>query len=134
MLSLSSNNVCTIFVCHAARQSLSSTHIPHSQQCHIKDPRRSSHSLDFTYVPLPLETDTEPAAGATAAAEQKLSSSSAYSKFCTPIIIKDSRLAQFQFSLNYSTHVPNKNLISFVGNGGTTNGSNGGKGISGYVL
>lgn len=73
-------------------------------------------SLIFTHIPLPiLETTTDN--------DSNNNHNDAYSKFCTPVVTKDSRNAKFVFSLNYETHVPGKSLIS-----------SGGVEDSGYVL
>eukprot|EP00571_Detonula_confervacea_P003895 CAMPEP_0172323960 /NCGR_PEP_ID=MMETSP1058-20130122/49994_1 /TAXON_ID=83371 /ORGANISM="Detonula confervacea, Strain CCMP 353" /LENGTH=2248 /DNA_ID=CAMNT_0013040093 /DNA_START=17 /DNA_END=6763 /DNA_ORIENTATION=+ len=103
-----------------------------------EDDSNEMEAINFAYVPLPPLENEASSSPTTATAATNNNNSAPYSKFTAPIQTKDSRLAKFQFSLNYDTHFPNRNVISYVGSGGGVGGVSGGGGgsesNSGYVL
>ncbi|KAL7494283.1 hypothetical protein ACHAWT_003308 [Skeletonema menzelii] len=96
-----------------------------------KEIQQVPHSTKLTYTQIALPPQQQEDNSNTDTSQY----SSAYTKFTTLPITKDSRHAKFQFSLNYETHVPSKALISYVGimsGGEVVGGKN--ESSSGYVM
>ena len=95
--------------------------------------QNQSATLQYTHVPLPpIVKGVGQQSNSTDDNDSSSNNNAAYAKYTTPIITKDSRLAKFHYDYNYSTHVPNKNLISYDNTGG--GGAVGSELTTGYSL